>query len=122
VLVAVYGVAWIALEGNLARVTIFGCALSLLGLGYLFQRLLAGRRLSVHLWLLVSAALGVLFGFSCAVLTLLLMAVKTGLHAHGPEFNPAQIGWVVGQTPWWTSAGLLLGLGLGLIFAVGGSK
>jgi hypothetical protein len=43
------------------------------------------------------------------------MAVKTGLHAHGPEFTPAEINWVLQQTPIWTAAGLLAGLGLGQI-------
>jgi hypothetical protein len=46
------------------------------------------------------------------------MAVKTGLHAHGPEFSPSQIAWVMGQVPWWTSAGLLAGVGLAMIVTV----
>lgn len=118
ILVATYAVIWVALEGDLGRVTLLGCAVALLLVGSVLQRWVAGRRLSTRLWLSLCAALGTLAGFSSAILTLIFMAVKTGLHAHGPEFDPGQINWVVGQVPWWTSAGLLAGLGLGLIFVV----
>lgn len=116
--VAVYAVVWIALEGNLVRVTILGFAISLLLLGAAFQRWLAGRRLAPLAWLALCAALGAILGFTGGMFTLLFMAVKTGLHAHGPEFSQAQISWLLGQLPWWTSAGLLAGLGLGVIFVV----
>lgn len=118
ILVAAYGAIWIALEGNLVRVTVLGCAVALLLVGALFRRWVAGRRFAIGLWVVVCAALGTLAGFSSAILTLIFMALKTGLHAHGPEFDALQIGWVVQQIPWWTSAGLLAGLGLGLIYAV----
>lgn len=118
VLAAAYAVVWIALEGNLVRVTILGCATSLLLLGAVVQRWLAGRRLSPIAWLATCAALGAIVGFNSGIFTLLFMAVKTGLHAHGPEFSPVQINWLLQQLPWWTSGGLLAGLGVGVIFAV----
>lgn len=118
VLMAVYAVVWIALEGNLGRVMTLGWGVTLLLVAYVWQGWLAGRRIGLAAWLALSAALGTLTGFAGAVFTLLFMAVKTGLHAHGPEFNVEQIDWVVGQIPWWTSAGLLVGIGLGLIYAV----
>lgn len=118
VLAAAYAVVWIALEGDLVRVTILGVATSLLFLGAVFQRWLAGRRVSPVAWLALCAALGAILGFNSGMFTLLFMAVKTGLHAHGPEFNQAQINWLLGQLPWWTSAGLLAGLGLGVIIVV----
>ena len=46
---------------------------------------------------------------------LLLMAVKTGLHAHGPEYSAAQLAAVVGQWPLWIGAGALAGAGVGLL-------
>lgn len=115
VLLAVYAVAWIALEGDLGRAILLGAATTVVALGHVVQHLLAGRVYGRRLWLALAGALGVLAGFSSAVLTLVFMALKTGLHAHGPEFTVAQIEWIVGQIPWWTSAGLLAGLGIGLI-------
>jgi len=118
ILLAAYAAVWIALEGNVVRVTALGWATALVGLGFVYERQLAGRRVSPVLWVALAAALGVITGFSSAVLTLLFMALKSGLHAHGPEFNPAQINWVVRQIPWWTSAGLLAGLGVAMIAVV----
>lgn len=115
ILLAVYAVAWIALEGSLARAILLGAGAALVALGHAVQRWLVGRVYRRRLWLALAGALGVLAGFSSAVLTLIFMVLKTGLHAHGPEFSVAQIEWVLGQIPWWTSAGLLAGLGLGLI-------
>lgn len=121
ILFAVYTVVWIVLEGSLVRAALLGSSASLLAWIYLLQRWLGGRSLRLPLWLALSAALGILIGFSSSLLTLLAMALKTGLHAHGPEFTAQQIDWVVAQMPWWTTAGLLAGLGLGLI-ATAGSK
>lgn len=118
VLVSVYAVLWIALEGHLGRVILLGCAVSLWLLAVAVRRWLGGRWLSPALWVAVCGALGAITGFVSGMLTLLFMAVKTGLHAHGPEFSPVQIEWVIGQLPWWTSAGLLAGAGLAMIGAV----
>lgn len=100
------------------RVTILGCATSLLLLGAVFQRWLAGRRFRPIVWLAICAALGAIVGFNSGMFTLIFMALKTGLHAHGPEFSQAQINWLLQQIPWWTSGGLLAGLGVGVIFTV----
>ena len=115
ILLAAYAAVWIALEGNLLRVTALGWGTALVAQGAIYERLLGGRQVSLVLWFGVAAALGVIVGFSSAVLTLLFMALKSGLHAHGPEFSPAQIDWVVEQVPWWSSAGLLAGVGVALI-------
>lgn len=48
-------------------------------------------------------------GLSVTLLTLLLMAFKTGLHAHGaPDFTPLQVQAVLQRTPYWIAAGILL--------------
>ena len=43
------------------------------------------------------------------------MAIKTGLHAHGPEFSGSELDWVLQQIPMWALVGLLGGLGLGFL-------
>lgn len=88
---------------------------TLLGAAYFLQHFLGGRTLSSRRWLLLAAASGGLMGLTLGLLALLFMAMKTGLHGHGPEFSPAEINWVLGQLPLWTAAGLSAGLGLGLI-------
>lgn len=83
----------------------------------LAQRYLAGRSLSLWRWLALCAGAGVLSGPTSTLLTLVLMALKSGLHAHGPEFTPAQIEQVLWRTPHWTVSGMLIGLALGLLLA-----
>jgi hypothetical protein len=69
------------------------------------------------LGVLVTAVSGLALGAGSGLLSLLFMAVKTGLHAHGPEFSQAEIAWVWNGMLLWTTVGLLVGLGLGLIWA-----
>ena len=46
---------------------------------------------------------------------------KTGVHAHGPEFSPAEIGWLMQQAVLWSLVGTIAGAGLGLLrLALGG--
>jgi hypothetical protein len=58
---------------------------------------------------------GLALGAGTVLTTLFLMAVKTGLHAHGPEFSAADINNVWQQLALWSLVGLLGGLGLGLL-------
>ena len=81
------------------------------------QRFMGGRSLSVWRGLVGTAVVGLLVGFSSGVLILLFMVVKTGLHAHGPEFTPSEINWVIQQLPLWSLIGLLAGLGVGFLMA-----
>jgi hypothetical protein len=74
-----------------------------------------GKRLPAWKWMGVTAVTGLAIGFFSAILTLVFMAVKTGLHAHGPEFRPQEISWLIQQIPFWTTGGFLAGLGVGLI-------
>ncbi|MBK6712462.1 MAG: hypothetical protein IPG51_19355 [Chloroflexi bacterium] len=83
-----YALVWISLEGSLAGVVIMGTGTTAVSLAYLAQRYLGGRSWSLRAWLGRTAVLGLLFGLGSGVLTLVFMAVKTGLHAHGPEFTP----------------------------------
>ncbi len=116
-LVAACAMVWIALEGDLLQVVFLSVGVTVVSLGYLLQKYLAGRVLPVGWGLLVTAVLGALAGGGIVVLTLLFMALKTGLHAHGPEFSAAELSWVVQQAPLWIVVGLLAGLGCGLLMA-----
>jgi hypothetical protein len=108
-------IVWIAPEGDLASVLALAAALVLLLLAHAVQRWLGGKVLSAGRWLVTLSLLGLAAGFASGLLALLLMVVKTGLHAHGPEFSPPEIAWILRSTPWWAGAGLLGGAGLGLL-------
>lgn len=113
-LTAVYLLAfliWIPLEGELRQTVGMGVATTAVWLAHGWQRFAAGR----GWWLGKTAVFGLLFGTGSSLLTLFFMALKTGLHAHGPEFTPAEIIWVWQQLPLWAAAGLLAGLGGGLV-------
>ena len=111
----VCALVWVTLEGNLQLTLLFGVLTAMLILGSIVGRFLAGRTVSLAVWLLVTAVLGVLLGLGSALLILLLMAIKTGLHAHGPEFSAVEVNWVLQQIPLWAAVGLVAGLGVGLL-------
>jgi len=111
----IYGIVWIATEGELYRAVIMAFLATALALGSIIQRYLGGKIYTAKKWISAMSGLGLLFGVSTALLTLVFMIVKTGLHGHGPEFTQDQLVWIVGQIPLWGIAGLIGGLGLGLI-------
>ncbi len=115
ILMGVYTAVWIALEGELWRVVLMGVGWTAVSLGYSWQKWLGGRMVSGWRWWGVTAVTGLLLGLGSSLLTLAFMALKTGLHAHGPEFTPAEINWILQQSPLWSAAGLFAGLGLGQI-------
>ncbi|UCG22772.1 MAG: hypothetical protein JSW55_11365 [Chloroflexota bacterium] len=115
IIVGLYGVVWLSLEGAIGQVIVLALGLALLGAGYVTQRLIGGRELPLGHWLLFAGALGAITGLACGLLVLALMAIKTGLHGHGPEFTASQIEWAVGQIPLWMLSGTIAGLGLGLL-------
>ena len=115
ILLSMYTAVWITLEGALWRVIVMGVGVTAVSLGYGWQKWLGGQVVDGWKWWSVTAVTGLLFGLGSSLLTLIFMIVKTGLHAHGPEFTPAEINWVLQQTPIWTIAGLLGGWGLGLL-------
>jgi hypothetical protein len=115
VLLGVYAAVWISLEGSLFRVVLMAWWVTAVSLAFLTQRYRGGRTLSTTRWLALVAGLGFFLGLGSGLLALFFMALKTGLHAHGPEFSPRQINWVVRQVPWWSGAGILAGLGFGLL-------
>lgn len=117
IVVSIYAIIWISLEGDLRQVFLLSAGLVILLMGYLLQRFLAGRILSLFAWLGLCVGGGVILGLIFGILTLTLMAIKTGLHGHGPEFTPDEIAWVLSQIPLWSALGLLVGTGLGALAA-----
>ena len=115
VMTAVYGVAWIGLEGNLGRVILLGTAVSLTSVGHLMERFLGGRIFSMAGWLVAMGGGGLLAGLGSGLLTFFFMALKTGLHGHGPEFRAAEIEGVLRMIPLWGTAGLVAGVGVGVL-------
>ncbi len=116
---ALFVLWWMTREGSLIWVTVMGVSTTAVLLAYLSQRFLGGRVFSLKQWLGITAVFGLLFGLGSGILTLFFMIVKTGLHAHGPEFTPPEVTWVMQQILWWGFVGLLAGLGLGMIAAKG---
>ena len=117
VAVGVLFIGWIALEGDIGREILLAAIIWTAGLAYLVTRHFGGRRLSMGRWLLLMTAAGLAAGAGVALLTLFLMALKTGLHAHGPEYTAVEIAWVWGQLPLWAAAVGLIGLGVGALAA-----
>jgi hypothetical protein len=117
VLMGIYAAIWISLEGTLWRVMLMGVGVTAVSLLHLLQKYGGGRVISWPRWLGLTAIIGLLFGLGSSLLTLVFMAIKTGLHAHGPEFTLQEIQWVSQQTPLWAAVGLLIGLGLGMLTA-----
>lgn len=117
ILFGIYAVIWAILEGNIARdVVMSGLTLALVGWS-IARRVLAGRAFGIARWLPATTLVGLAFGLGLTMLTLFFMALKTGLHAHGPEYTLTEIAWVWQQLLLWVAVGGVVGLGLGLISA-----
>jgi hypothetical protein len=113
---------WMALEGDLRWDLILALALALLALGHLALRYPGGRTMTAGRFVVLAAAAGIAGGFGAVVITLFLMILKTGMHAHGPEYTSQEITWVWSQMPIWGGAGGLAGLGLALLVIAAGRK
>ena len=107
---------WISLEGALWREALLAALISLVLIGRFWQRPGEDRVFQrAGVWLAAAALSGLALGAISASLMLLLMSIKTGLHAHGPEFTQAELDWALRQPPYWTAAGLCFGLGVGML-------
>ena len=112
---SLYALVWTRLEASLLRDGLLaGWGLALLAL-WRMARAFGEREVAAGWVAALGAAVGLAWGAALGPAVLLLMAVKTGLHAHGPEYSAAQIAAVVGQWPLWIGAGTLAGAGLGLL-------
>jgi hypothetical protein len=60
-----------------------------------------------------------LAGFFVVPITILLMAIKTGIHGHGtPDFSVEQMQAVLSRIPYFMFGGVLVGAGIGLLRTV----
>lgn len=110
-----YFVVWIVLEGDLNQTMLLGVGSCVVAAAHLIEQWGRGRAVSRRAWLLGLAGVGSLAGAGSGLATLALMAVKTGLHAHGPEFTPAEILWVWQAIPLWGIVGGTTGMALASI-------
>lgn len=117
ILVSIYAVIWISLEGDVRQVLLLSAGVVLLLTGTFIGRFLAGGTYRLLPWLILCTGGGALLGLVFGMLNLAFMAIKTGLHSHGPEFTLDEISWVVSQMPLWSVLGLLIGGGLGALAA-----
>ena len=117
ILLGIYAIVWISLEGRLEREIIMGVSVTAVILLHLLQKRFSGQRLSLKAWLKITAVFGLLGGLASGPLTLIAMIIKTGLHDHGPEFTLLEFHWVGQQIPLWSVVGLLMGIGLGMLIA-----
>ncbi len=62
-----------------------------------------------------SAVFGAILGLAAPLVILGLMVLKTGVHAHGPEYSPLEIRWITQQISIWPFVGGLAGFGLAII-------
>lgn len=111
-----------ALESNLWRDLLLAAPALALGFAYLGRRYLGGRTLPIGRAVALATAVGLAYGVGLALLTLFLMILKTGLHAHGPEYTAAEVAWVWDQLVIWGGVGALVGLGVGLLASAGRSN
>ena len=109
---------WMPFEGILTLVVTVGVLLTAIWVavganryGEIVHRYFSGMMGELVLWSAAGGVAGLL-----APLTIVgLMILKTGIHAHGPEFNPLETRWVLNQFANWGWIGLLAGLGIGLL-------
>jgi len=115
IILGFYSLAWISLEGRLWQSIVLATGLVLLSTFLAVQRYLANRDYSKRAQIATAGILGMFDGFLTCLLTLILMVIKTGLHSHGPEFQQSEFMWVLNQIPFWSAAGFLGGVGVGLL-------
>ena len=104
---------WLPIEDlNASLVAIFAiaiCSLAVVRILLTIQILPGSKR-----WLFYPLG-GTIAGAAVTLVSVLLMAFKSGLHGHGsPDFTPDQVISLLQLTPLWSAAGFLIGLGTGI--------
>ena len=99
------------IEGNLLIVTIFGVVTTGWVTFHLISILPLWKAESQFATFFIGGGIGLVSGLMLPLIILTLMGLKTGLHAHGPEFTPVEIAYIVSRFLPWGGLGLLAGLG-----------
>ena len=117
ILVAIYSVVWISLEGKMWQVLVLSLGLMILLAGTLYQKRIAGRTLPVGRWLLLCAVVGLALGLVSSYCYNPSHYINCGLHGHGPEFTPGEINRIINRIPLFMILGALIVTGLGALLA-----
>jgi len=115
VLILLASILWLALEGNL---TLTACLAALLTALLIYEGLYRLRRAESRRWsrsIALFPPLGFLTGITVVLITLALMVLKSGLHAHGPEFTRDEFELVWRQGILLAISGLLCGTALAIL-------
>lgn len=103
---------WMPFEGIFWLVTTVGVGITFLWGWVVYQQTACLRSQKVQIRI---ATFGVLAGLIAPAVVLALMVLKTGIHAHGPEFTAEEIIWITRQFLIWPIAGGIAGLGFGML-------
>jgi hypothetical protein len=114
--VALFGAIWISLEGDIRWSLLMALMVLAVSVGYLVQRFLGGKKVSLPQGLAIAAAIGLGAGLIFTLLVMAFMVIKTGLHGHGPEFTKEEIEWVIDRVLLWAFSGLTTALGLTMLY------
>ena len=115
-LVALYGAIWITLEGDVRWSLLMALMVLVISVGYFVQRFLGGKKFTLLQGLIIAVAIGLVAGLIIAPLVVTFMAIKTGLHGHGPEFTQEEIMWAFDWVLLWAFVGSTTALGLVLLY------
>lgn len=114
ILIGIALLLWLPVEERgVSGALVFAAGISLLGVLSLLWKFehATGERRSVRQRVLYYGALGAGGGVMVSLIAMLLLAFKTGIHAHGlPDYSAEQVAAILRQTPAWTLTGLALGL------------
>lgn len=116
--VAVFGLyflVWTQLEGNFRNVILLGVAGAFLAGWTIWRRWIAQRIATQTQFAIALSALGLAIGLAIPLMILLGMAIKQGLHGHGPEYTTAQVAAITQSLLWAGLVGLLFGVAAGLL-------
>lgn len=114
ILLGIILMAWVTLEDqSVTLALLFAVAICMLAAA---EWLASSTRLSTEKGWLAYPLAGLVSGAATAPIALVLMAVKTGLHGHTPDYTPAQMSAVLTSFPIWAGAGAFIGLGAGIWF------
>lgn len=108
---------WLPFEGNIFLVVPFGWLTGFTVLVLILSRFLHKTTFALPGWIVLWGGLGGIIGLLTPWLIVGLMILKTGVHAHGPEYTPAEIAWTLSQFPGWGVIGAGFGVGYGLLSA-----
>ncbi|MCU0500106.1 MAG: hypothetical protein MUF87_22380 [Anaerolineae bacterium] len=108
---------WMSVEDTQTwPVVVLGGSVSLIAVVHWSQRFFMRTPLPSKGGIALIGLLGGLTGLGTALITALLMLIKNAWHLHPfPDFPPLLMGAILTRAPWWGVAGVLIGLGIGVI-------